>query len=94
MNKLYYTPPTDKIFDEVKKQSIKIWKTYDNTFGYVDEKVNSIKNMKNIKDNFMYMIAMFDLFNQLRLINNLSQDARLAIRERLNEVQHEYAKYY
>lgn len=30
MTKLYYQPPTDKQFNELKKKAIKIWQTYDN----------------------------------------------------------------
>ena len=34
---LYYIPPDEKCFVEVKEKSIEIWQTYDNDFGYVDE---------------------------------------------------------
>lgn len=80
---LYYTPPNDDIFEEVKKCSIKIWQRYDNQFGYVDEKVNKIKNLENIKDNFMYMVAIFDMNNQSLLANILSDEAKKEIRDRM-----------
>jgi hypothetical protein len=83
MSKLYYTPPSNKIFKEVKLRAIEIWKKYDNTYGYADEKINRIKDMKNIEDNMMYIVAMFDLSNQIKLINKLSIDARNAIKERM-----------
>lgn len=83
MEKLYYTPPTDKQFDELKKGAMEIWLTYDNTYGYVDEKVQRILDIKNIKDNFMYMVAMFDAPNQRKLAEKLSKDTRLSVRERM-----------
>jgi len=83
MPRLYYTPPPDKIFKEVKEKCIEIWNTYDNTYGYVDEKVDRIKDIKNIQDNLMYMIAMFDINNQKRLADKLSNKAHLAIKERM-----------
>ncbi len=36
--KLYYTPPTDEVFNDVKNNALSIWESYDNTFGYVDKK--------------------------------------------------------
>jgi hypothetical protein len=80
---LYYTPPTDKQFIELKEKAIKIWQTYDNQFGYVDEKVNSIKDIKNIEDNFMFIVAMFDPDNQAKLSSMLSQETRKAVSDRM-----------
>ena len=54
MSKLYYTPPLQNVFDEVKEKAIEIWKTYDNTYGYVDEKLNKLRGLGNFGDNFMY----------------------------------------
>lgn len=83
MSQLYYTPPSQEMFDEVQKQSIAIWRTYDNTYGYADEKVEKIKNIENVGDNFMYMIAMFDSANQTKLARSLSTEAKRAISDRL-----------
>jgi len=83
MPKLYYTPPADKEFNELKEKAIEIWNTYSNEFGYVDEKVGRIKDIKNIKDNFMYMVAMFDMNNQLKLAEKLSEETRKEVRERM-----------
>lgn len=79
---LYYTPPSDELFEEVKAAAIRIWETYDNTYGYVDEKVNRIKDIPNVSDNFMYIVAMFDTWNQKRLVNTISEDAIKAISDR------------
>ena len=82
MNK-YYTPPKDEQFAELKAKAIEIWKTYDNQFGYADEKINRIKDIGNVGDNFMFIVAMFDSDNQSRLADKLSQDTRDAVRERM-----------
>ena len=55
MTKLYYIPPEDKQFEEVKEKAIEIWNEYDNTYGYASEKVDRIKNIKNVDGNFMYI---------------------------------------
>jgi hypothetical protein len=82
MNK-YYTPPKDEQFAELKEKAIEIWKTYDNRFDYADEKINRIKDIGNVGDNFMFIVAMFDSDNQSRLADKLSQDTRDAVRERM-----------
>lgn len=64
---LYYTAPSEKAFEDMKKCAIELWNTYDNTYGYVDEKVNAIKDLKNVGDNFMYIFAMFDSVNQIKV---------------------------
>lgn len=82
---LYYTAPEQDIFDEVKNASIKVWGNYDDTYGYSSSKINQIKNMKNIKDNFMTMIAMFDTPNQVMLRLSLSKKSNQAIAERIKD---------
>jgi|688.fasta_scaffold1110232_2 hypothetical protein len=56
--------PTQEIFNEMKKISTEIWNTYDNEFGYVDEKLKRINSFGNIEDNAMVMYRMFDWENQ------------------------------
>lgn len=34
----YYKTPPQEIFEDIKENAIKIWQTYDNTYGYQDEK--------------------------------------------------------
>ena len=29
---LYYTPPSDELFDEVKETAIEVWEQYDNEY--------------------------------------------------------------
>ena len=79
----YYEAPSDKIFNEIKQASKDIWNTYDDTYGYASEKVNRIKDIGNIKDNAMFMVAMFDRLNQRKLLSSLSEEARSFILERI-----------
>ena len=70
----YYTAPPQKVFDEIKKASIEIWNTYDNRFGYADEKIGRIKDLENIRDNAWTMVAMFDSNNQRKLLDKVSDE--------------------
>lgn len=83
MNNLYYTAPTDEIFEEIKEGAIEIWNTYDDTHGYASEKIDKIKDMGNISDNAMYIVAMFDINNQGKLSAILSEEARKEISDRI-----------
>jgi len=65
--KLYYIAPSDELFEEVKREAIKLWLEIDtdnDKFGYATEKINRIKDIQNVSDNFMYIVAMFDINNQ------------------------------
>jgi len=79
----YYEAPSDEIFEEIKKEAIKIWKTYDDTYGYASGKIDRIKDIGNIQDNAMSIISMFDSSNIAKLLVNLSPDARTHITERI-----------
>ncbi len=81
MQNFYYTAPSDAAFDDMKTAALTIWNTYDDP--YRSEKVNAIKNILNIRDNFMYMFAMFDGFNQRKCADLLKIDTRHDVRERL-----------
>jgi len=80
---VYYEAPTDEQFEEVKAKCIQIWNTYDDTYGYATEEIDRIKNMENISDNVMYMIAMFDMSNMTKLSILLSVETRKAISDRM-----------
>lgn len=47
--------------------------------GYKD----GIKDIKNIRDNFMYMVAMFDIENMKTFSSKLSKATRAAVKERI-----------
>ena len=86
MAELYYTPPKDEQFNELKEKAIELWKEVDSDndkFGYATEKINRIKDLENVQDNFMYMVAMFDAGNQGKLATKLSSLTKLAVIERL-----------
>lgn len=78
-----YKAPTDKIFNEIKEKSIEIWNQYDNTYGYVDEKLRIVNTTTNIKDNYLYIFNMFDMSNQRKLLKMLSPKSRKYILNRL-----------
>ncbi len=81
--KLYYTPPTDEQFNELKEKAIEIWAPMGDEPSYAKEKIGRIKDIKNVEDNFMYMVAMFDIHNQRKLADKLSDGTRKAVRERM-----------
>lgn len=86
MSKLYYTAPSDEIFAEMKTVALEVWKQYDtpeHPGGYYQEKVDAIKDIGNIQDNFMYMFAGFDGNNQRIVVSKLSVEAQDELRERL-----------
>jgi len=85
MNNLYYKAPEDKVFKEVKEKAIEIWNTYDDKYGYATEKIGRIKDIQNIKDNVMYMVAMFDLNNRQKLMVKLSPETKKEIADRILE---------
>lgn len=78
---LYYTPPSDICFDEVKERAAEIWNEYEDP--YRNEKLGRISNLENVGDNFMYIVAMFDRGNQNKLASRLSEETRTAIRDRM-----------
>jgi hypothetical protein len=95
MTRLYYTPPTDEQFVELKEKAIEVWKeNHSNEYGYVDEKVNAIKDIGNISDNFMYMVAMFDVNNQRHLADKLSPETRQSVKERIIDGGEDYSMIF
>ena len=85
MSELYFTPPPQEQFDEVKARAINIWSSYDDSYGYASEKIAKVKEIENVGDNFMCIVAMFDLPNQLMLSNMLSEKTNKEISDRLIE---------
>lgn len=83
--RLYYTPPPDAVFDEVKEAAIELWSTYDDTHGYATSKIDRIKDIENVSDNFMYIVAMFDVPNQIKLGSLITPASQRCIYERMVE---------
>ena len=69
----------DKTFEELRAEAIKIWQTYDDTYGYASEKIDYINSFGNIKDNYGTIIGMFDIDNQAKLFNAVGDEARRLI---------------
>lgn len=72
----YYTAPSDEVFNEIKDCAVRIWNTYDDTYGYRTEKLNRITDIENIKDNAWFIIAMFDSYNREILLGLLKPETR------------------
>ncbi len=70
-----HTTPSEAIFNEIKDAAIKVWKTKDNTYGYVDEKVATVESTNNVEDNIMICYRMFDYKNQYLMEQELSEEA-------------------
>lgn len=70
---------SDSLFEELREKATQIWETYDNTYGYVDEKIGRLKELQNIKYNYGTIIGMFDVNNQEKLYNLVSDEAKEVI---------------
>ena len=84
--KLYYTPPSDEIFQELKQASMDLWiEGYpeDRSPFYAKVKTDRIKGIANVGDNFVYIVAMFDIHNQRKLADKLTPETRKAVYDRL-----------
>ena len=79
---------TDEQFEEIRENAMKLWKIVDidnNKHRYTTIKIEQIKDIKNISDNFMYIIQMFDIQNQHKLAENLSETTRKVIRQEMKK---------
>ena len=74
-----YEAPTEEVFNEMKLAATEIWNTYDNQFGYVDEKMETVNRLTNVQDNAMVFYRMFDGVNQGSMREKLTQDAIIYI---------------
>jgi hypothetical protein len=65
---------SQEVFEDLKQAAIKVWNTYDNEFGYVDEKVDRVNSISNVGDDPMLIYRMFNHINQSRMVNTLELD--------------------
>ena len=86
----YYQAPPQAIFEDIKEKAIKLWNTYDDTYGYATEKIDRIKDIENVKDNAWYIVAMFDPINIEKLMLLVEEDTAEAIRTMLYEMNINY----
>lgn len=75
--------PSQEIFNEMKAIATEIWETYDNKFGYVDEKLKRINSFDNIQDNAMMFYRMFDWQNQTTFKSKASLEVLIYIKGNL-----------
>jgi hypothetical protein len=68
--------PSQEIFDGMKEIASQIWNSYDNTYGYVTEKLDYINSFNNIQDNAMVFYRMFDAQNQMKFYHEASDPIR------------------
>lgn len=78
---IYYTPPSDESFEDMKTAALQVWNSYEDP--YRTEKVNRIKDIENISDNFMYILAMFDINNQKKVGKLLTEATKEDARDRM-----------
>lgn len=79
----YYTAPPQHVFDDIKRAAQAIWNTYDNLGGYRDEKL-AFTDVENVSDNAWYLVAMFDLPNQNKLIDMVEPETAEYIKRAIN----------
>jgi hypothetical protein len=75
--------PTQEIFDKMKTIATTIWNTYDNTHGYVTDKLDRINSFDNIQDNAMVFYRMFDYQNQNKFKQSASPEVLIYIQNNL-----------
>lgn len=71
---MIFKAPPKEVFQEMKEKAIEVWKTYDNTFWYVDEKLERVNGLENVADNAMVFYRMFDWINQKKFEEWLSSE--------------------
>lgn len=81
--KLYYTAPSEEAFQDLKRACMMVWNQYDDSYGYASEKIKRIESIGNIEDNFMYMLAMFDYKNQMKVASLISEETKVEINKSL-----------
>ena len=77
----YYEAPSDEVFNDIKSKSIEIRNTYDDTYWYATEKIDSIKDIENFKDNVWYIFGMFDINNQKKLFHLVGDESKKLLSE-------------
>ncbi len=84
---LYYETPSDVVFEEVKRETLKIFKEITGQdSSYYENKKNEIEKINNIKDNIMFIITKLSWNNLEKLGNALTKQTKEEIRKRLESV--------
>lgn len=74
---LYYTAPPDANFEELRDAAAEIWRSID------PEKETYVLGIRNVRDNFMYLVGMLDSNNQLILSDRLYNVTRRMVHDRI-----------
>lgn len=85
---MYYTPPPKECFEELKRKAMELWREIDtdnDKYGYASDKIARIKEIDNIRDNFMCIVGMFDIHNQRKLADKVSNETKKEVRLRLSD---------
>ena len=81
--KLFYTPPREESFNELREVCIRFWNTFDDKFGYATEKIDRIKDLPNEGPNFVMMVQMIHPVAREVISKLLSLETRNEISMRL-----------
>ena len=99
--KLFYTPPNDKCFEELKSLCIRFWSVFPEYTLWNEEqniieqeysksKINQIKDLKNEGSNFIMMVQMIHQNSREVLSRYLSLETRNEISIRLYDIDSEF----
>jgi hypothetical protein len=88
----FFSSPKDEYFEELKSVCIKFWRTFDDQFGYATEKINTIKDLKNVDGNFMSMVQMIHPLNRILISEAISIETRynVSIRSKVGGTTDEF----
>lgn len=77
----YDEAPPEDVFNEIKEKCIEYWKeNFNDENGYVTAKINRINKIKNVDNDFLFMVNMFDTQNEKFCIQGMNPKARAWIR--------------
>ena len=85
---IYYKPPKQEYFDDLKSACIRYFKTFDNDFGYADEKIKTLESLENVGGNFMSMVKMIHPLAWEVLAELVTLETRVHISSRLEDGGH------
>lgn len=91
---LFYTPPKDKYFEELRSLCIRFWDVFTTSnnyeseqfrleMEYSQEKIKRIKSLKNEGANFISMVQMIHQNSRVIIAKSLSLETRNEISMRL-----------
>lgn len=76
MTKIYYKPPSDECFENMRSAALTTWSKYKKEPTYYEEKTSRLKVIGNVGDNFMYIFASFDDRNQQECASYLTDETK------------------